>query len=75
MKLPITNRRRFILQSAGITLLLYVIGTPTIQRIVAGGLIGLAESTERIVHFRCGAVDHCRRFSLDRLDPTYPQCL
>jgi hypothetical protein len=75
MKLPITNRRRFILQSAGITLLLFVLGTLTTQRIVAGGLIGLAQITERIVHYPCGAVDHCRCFSLDRLDPTCPQCL
>lgn len=75
MKLPVTIRRRFILQSAGIILLLFVLGTLTTQGIVAGGLIGLAEITERMVHFRCGAVDHCRYFSLNRLDPTCPQCL
>lgn len=74
MRLRVTNRCRFILQTAGVALLLVALITSTVQRIVPGGLIGLADITERMIHFPCRAVDHCRCFSLDRLDPTCPQC-
>lgn len=75
MRLLITNRRRFILHASVVALLLVALRTPTVQRVVAGGLIEFAEFTERIVRFPCWAVDNPRFFSLDRLDPTCPQCL
>jgi len=75
MRLLITNRRRFILHASVVALLLVALRTPTVQRVVAGGLIEFAELTERIVRFPCWAVDNSRCFSLDRLDPTCPQCL
>ena len=31
--------------------------------------------TERIVRFPCWVLDHSRCFSLDRFDPTCPQCM
>ena len=75
MRLLITNRRRFILHTSVVALLLVALRTPTVQRVVARGLIEFAEIAERIVRFPCWAVDNSWCFSLDRLDPTCPQCL
>ena len=35
----------------------------------------LADTTERILRFPCWLMDHRRCFSLDRFDPTCPQCM
>jgi hypothetical protein len=58
-----------------IVLVMVALRTPVAQSIVLGGLVGFAGITERVVHFPCWLVDHTRCVSLDRLDPTCPQCM
>jgi hypothetical protein len=67
--------RHFMTWTAMIVLALTAVATPIGQRIVVSGLVELAEVTERIVRFPCWVLDHSRCFSLDRFDPTCPQCL
>ena len=40
-----------------------------------GGLVEFAEVTERIVRIPSRILDHKHCFSLDRFDPTCPQCM
>jgi hypothetical protein len=75
MTIRITARRRFVLYAAVIVLVIVALRTPVAQSIVLGGLVGFAGITERVVHFPCRLVDHTRWFSLDRFDPTCPQCM
>jgi hypothetical protein len=75
MTLPITTRRRFVVHAAVIVLVIVALRTPGGQSIVSGGLVEFADITERVVHFPCLLLDHTRCFSLDRFDPTCPQCM
>jgi hypothetical protein len=38
-------------------------------------LVNFAEITEKVERLPCWIVDQSRCFSLDRLDPTCPQCI
>ena len=69
-----TNRRRLAGYALLVILAVLFIRTPAVQRIVAGTLIEFVEVTERVFRFPCALLDHDRCFSLDRLDPTCPQC-
>ena len=69
------NRRRLFVNAALIALALLVLAMPATQNILACALNEFAEITERALHFPCTLLDHGKCFTLDRLDPTCPQCL
>jgi hypothetical protein len=70
-----TRRSKLIALALMIVLSVVAEGTPTGQRIVVGGFINFTEITEKIVCFPNWFVNHPRCFSLDRFDPTCPQCI
>jgi hypothetical protein len=69
------NRRKFIGYAALSGLALIGASIPVAQQVVVAGLNDVVEITERIVRIPCWLLDHENRFSLDRLDPTCPQCM
>jgi hypothetical protein len=70
-----TNRRRPAGYAAMIVLALLVLRIPVVQNVIAGAFIEFVEITERTLRLPCALLDHDRCFSLDRLDPTCPQCM
>jgi hypothetical protein len=75
MKQHVINRRNFMAWTAMILLSVAGIITPIGQSIVMRGFAELVQITARIVRVPCCLLNHSRCFSLDRLDPTCPQCL
>ncbi len=75
MTVPKTNRRRLAGYAPMIVLALLVLRVPVVQNVVAGTLIEFVEITERTLCLPRALLDHDRYFSLDRLDPTCPQCM
>ena len=69
------NRRRLFVNAALIALALLVLAMPATQNILACALNEFAVITERALHFPCTLLDHGKCFTLDRFDPTCPQCL
>jgi hypothetical protein len=74
MTYSLTNRRKLI-GAAGFMLALSIVATPTGRSVAVSALVDFVEITERVARFPCWLVDHSRYFSLDRLDPTCPQCI
>lgn len=66
---------KFVMRAAVIILAVAVLRTPTAQSVIVGGLVECAEMTERVLQFPYWFFDHTHCFSLDRFDPTCPQCL
>jgi hypothetical protein len=75
MNLHMTNRRRSIAAVAAVMLALIALRTPAVQGILSGGFIKFAQFTERAACFPYWLVTHTHCFSLDRFDPTCPQCM
>jgi hypothetical protein len=75
MRHRITARQRFAVHAAGIVLAIAFLRMPAAQCAVLGGLVGFADTTEPILRFPCWLMDHKHCFSLDRFDPTCPQCM
>jgi hypothetical protein len=69
------NRRRLFVNAALVALALLVLAMPATQNVLACILNEFAEITERALHFPCTLLDHGKCFTLDRLDPTCPQCM
>jgi hypothetical protein len=69
------NRRRFVANAALVSLALLVLAMPATRNVLACALDEFAEITERALHFPCTLLDHGKCFTLDRFDPTCPQCL
>jgi len=69
------NRRRLFVKAGLIALALFVLAMPVTQNILACALDECAEITERVLHFPCTLLEHGKCFTLDRFDPTCPQCL
>jgi len=69
------NRRRLFVNAALVALALLVLAMPATQKVLACALNEFAEITERALHFPCTLLDHGKCFTLDRLDPTCPQCM
>lgn len=69
------NRRRFVVNAALVALTLLILAMPVTQNILACALDECAEITEQVLHFPCTLLDHSKCFTLDRFDPTCPQCL
>jgi hypothetical protein len=75
MRLRIPARQRFAIHAAGIVIAIAVLRMPAAQSAVLGGMVGFADTTERILRCPCWLLDHRHCFSLDRFDPTCPQCM
>ena len=70
-----TNRRKLAGYVALVVVTLLILRIPAVQYVIAEALIEFIQITERTLRFPCALLDHNRCFSLDRFDPTYPQCL
>ena len=66
---------RFIVGSAVLGLAFAIAATPTGRNAAVSALVNLADITEKVLRLPCWIVDQSRCFSLDRLDPTCPQCI
>lgn len=75
MTFRIATCRRFVANATVVALLLFAVRIPATQSVIIGGLAECADITERLVRFPCWFLDHSRCFSLDRFDPTCPQCM
>jgi hypothetical protein len=71
----VVRRRKCAVQATVILLTIAGLSTPTPRRVLAAGLVGFADMSERILHFPCWVTDRKHCFSLDRFDPTCPQCM
>lgn len=69
------TRRRFAGYAALVVVTLLALRIPAVQYVVADTLIEFSEITERALRIPCALLDHDHCFSLDRLDPTCPQCM
>lgn len=69
------TRRRLFAWTGLIVLTLLVLTMPATQNVLAVALDEFAEITEKVLHFPCTLLDHTHCFTMDRLDPTCPQCL
>jgi hypothetical protein len=74
MTLRITARQQFAVY-ATVVIAIAVLRTPAAQSAVLGGLVEFADVTEGILRVPCWLLDHKHCFSLDRFDPTCPQCI
>jgi hypothetical protein len=70
-----TSRRKFVTGAGACALALAMIATPSGRSLALTALIDLVEITERVARFPCWIVDHSKCFSMDRFDPTCPQCI
>ena len=70
----VTKHRKLLAYVLMSILTLVMARTPPGQTIVTIALLDFVEVTERIIQFPCWMKDHARCLSLDRLDPTCPQC-
>jgi hypothetical protein len=75
MKHTATTRRGFIFGAAALVLTLAIVATPTGRSMVANALLDFVEINEKVARLPCRIVDNSRCLSLDRLDPTCPQCM
>lgn len=75
MTLRTATHGKLIIHATVIVLAVAVLRTPAAQSVILGGLAEFADMTERIVRFPCWLLDHKSCFSLDRFDPTCPQCM
>jgi len=71
----LTSHRKFIAGAAVFALALTIAATPAGRQVAVGTLVDFVGITERVARFPCWLVDRSRCFSLDRLDPTCPQCI
>ncbi len=69
------NRRNLFAGAGLCALALAVVATPAGRNMATTSLADFVEIAERVARLPCWIVDHSQCFSLDRLDPTCPQCL
>jgi hypothetical protein len=74
MTVHTTNHRKFVCHAAVVLLVLLVLRIPAVQRTIASALIEFVEITERTLRLPCALLNHDHCFTLDRFDPTCPQC-
>lgn len=72
--LTITRRSGPILSVAASILALALLLSPVGRSSVASTLDWFIQTVDAVTEFPCKIVTDIRHFSLDRLDPTYPQC-
>jgi hypothetical protein len=69
-----TTRRKFIAEAA-VLVTFAMVAVPTGRRVSVSALLDFVEIAEKVARLPCWLADHSRCFSLDRLDPTCPQCM
>lgn len=69
------TRLRLVTGIAVCALATATLATPTGRAVVLASLVHIAEVGAKILRLPCWIVDHSKCFTLDRLDPTCPQCL
>jgi hypothetical protein len=57
------------------TLAVAILATPTGRNVTLSALLDFSEITARVFRIPCWITDHSRCFSMDRFDPTCPQCI
>ena len=72
--LTITRRNRLILSVSASLLALALPVSPVGRSFVASTLACFVQTVDAATEFPCKIVTNIRHFSLDRLDPTCPQC-
>jgi hypothetical protein len=70
----ITRRSRFILPVSASLLALVFLISPVGDSCVASTLDWFVQTVDAVTEFPCRIVSNIRHSSLDRLDPTCPQC-
>jgi len=75
MTQSVTNRHRLVAGVVASVLVLTILATPTGRAVVLVSLVHVAEAGAKILRLPCQLFDHSKCFSLDRLDPTCPQCM
>jgi len=74
MKRAATTRQKFIAGAGACLFALAMVAIPA-RTIVVSALLDFGEITEGITRLPCWIVDHSRCLTLDRFDPTCPQCM
>ena len=72
--LTITRRNRLIVSVSASMLALTLLLSPVGRSSIASTLDWFAQTVDALTEFPCKIVTDIRNFSLDRLDPTCPQC-
>jgi hypothetical protein len=75
MKQTATTRREFISGHAALVLTLAIVATSTGRSMIASALLDFVQINEKVARLPCRTVDDSRCLSLDRFDPTCPQCM
>lgn len=70
-----TSRHRLVGYAALAVTTLLTLRIPKVQDVVAGALVEFVEISERTLCIPCALLHHDHCFSLDRFDPTCPQCI
>jgi hypothetical protein len=71
----VTHCRKVIAGLGTCAFALALLGTPAERTVALGALVDFAEITAKVFRIPCWITDHSRCFSLDRFDPTCPQCM
>jgi len=71
----ITRRSRFILPVSASMLALALLISPVGRGCIGSTFDWFVQTVDAVTEFPCRIVTNIRHFSLDRLDPTCPQCL
>ena len=74
MALTLTRRNRLAVSAAGYVLSLTILLSPVGRYCVASTCSWLIDTSQSFIEFSCKLVRNFRSFSLDKLDPTCPQC-
>jgi hypothetical protein len=75
MKQTVTTRPKFISGTAALVLTLAIVAAPTGRSMAASAPLDFFEINEEVARLPLLIVDHSRYLSLDRFDPTCPQCM
>lgn len=68
------TRRRLVIGIAACALTAAILAVPAGRAVVFASLANAVEVGGRLLRLPCQFLNHDRCFSLDRLDPTCPQC-
>ena len=69
------TRRRLVTGIAVCALVAATLATSTRRAVVLASLVHVVEVGAKILRLPCQFLDHSKCFTLDRLNPTCPQCL
>lgn len=75
MKLTVTARRNLLLKTTASLLVLAISALPGVLRRAESVFTEFVQIEETATQLPCKLIAGFRNFSLDRLDPTCPQCI